>query len=65
MLRKGIRVDSVSLSTILGICAKGVSSSVCDDSRGLSTNGQGKLIHNLAIKLGLERDLHLSNSLLD
>jgi len=65
MLRKGIRVDSVSLSTILGICAKGVSFGVCDDSRGLSTNAQGKQIHTLAVKHGFERDLHLSNSLLD
>lgn len=65
MLRKGICVDSVSLSTILGICAKGVSFGVCDDSRGLSTNAQGKQIHTLAVKHGFERDLHLCNSLLD
>ncbi|KAL5098742.1 hypothetical protein RYX36_003069 [Vicia faba] len=65
MLRKGIRVDSVSLSTVLGICAKGVSFDVCDDSHGFLTNGQGKQIHTLAIKVGFERDLHLCNSLLD
>ncbi|XP_058778357.1 pentatricopeptide repeat-containing protein At4g20770 [Vicia villosa] len=66
MLRKGIRVDSVSLSTILGICVKGVSFDVCDDDgRGFSTNAQGKQIHTLAIKVGFERDLHLCNSLLD
>lgn len=46
-----IRVDSVSLSTILGVCAKGGS--------------EGKQVHTLLMKLGFERDLHLSNSLLD
>ncbi|XP_004511497.1 pentatricopeptide repeat-containing protein At4g20770 [Cicer arietinum] len=69
MLRKGICVDSVSLSSILGICAKGVSGNreigISDNSCGLSTNAQGKQIHTLSVKLGFEKDLHLCNSLLD
>ncbi|XP_027362562.1 pentatricopeptide repeat-containing protein At4g20770-like [Abrus precatorius] len=69
MLRKGVHVDSVSLSSILGVCAKGgfgerdIGS--CDHCHGFSMNAQGKQVHTLSIKLGFERDLHLSNSLLD
>ncbi|CAJ1927038.1 unnamed protein product [Sphenostylis stenocarpa] len=59
MLRKGVPVDSVSLSSILGVCANG------ERDIDLSTNAQGRLIHTLSIKLGFERDLHLCNSLLD
>ncbi|KAF7836502.1 pentatricopeptide repeat-containing protein [Senna tora] len=56
MLRKGIHIDSVSLSTILGVCSKG----------GFEEIGlYGKEIHTLSIKLGFEKDLHLNNSLLD
>jgi len=63
MLRKGVPVDSVSLSSILGVCARGERDiGLC---HGLSSNAQGKQMHTLSIKLGLERDLHLCNSLLD
>ncbi|KAL3039947.1 hypothetical protein AAZX31_01G213700 [Glycine max] len=63
MLRKGIRVDSVSLSSMLGVCAKGERDvGLC---HGISTNAQGKQMHTLSVKLGFERDLHLCNSLLD
>ncbi|XP_061374167.1 pentatricopeptide repeat-containing protein At4g20770 [Gastrolobium bilobum] len=69
MLRKGIRIDSVSLSSILGVCAKGgfgeVEIGSCDHSHGFSTNALGKQIHTLSVKLGFERDLHLNNSMLD
>jgi len=63
MLRKGVPVDSVSLSSILGVCAKGERDiGIC---HGLLCNAQGKQMHTLSIKLGFERDLHLCNSLLD
>ncbi|KAK7266060.1 hypothetical protein RIF29_18700 [Crotalaria pallida] len=69
MLRKGVHVDSVSLSSVLSVCAKGGSGEredgVSDQSHGLSTYTQGNDIHALSVKLGFERDLHLSNSLLD
>ncbi|KAL2347287.1 hypothetical protein Fmac_001287 [Flemingia macrophylla] len=56
MLRKGVSVDSVSLSSILGVCARGERDSI---------DSQGKQMHALSVKLGFESDLHLSNSLLD
>ncbi|XP_057420442.1 pentatricopeptide repeat-containing protein At4g20770 [Lotus japonicus] len=64
MLRKGIPVDSVSLSSILGVCAKGGSG---EREKFLSdySHVQGEQIHALSVKLGFESDLHLSNSLLD
>ncbi|KAK7307922.1 hypothetical protein VNO77_41405 [Canavalia gladiata] len=69
MLRKGIRIDSVSLSSILGVYAKGGFGErdigPWDHCHGFSTNEQGRQVHTLSIKLGFERDLHLSNSLLD
>ncbi|KAJ0592030.1 putative tetratricopeptide-like helical domain superfamily [Helianthus annuus] len=58
MHRTGIRIDAISLSSILGVCARsGIHES------GSSVNGQQ--LHGLTIRLGLEEDLHLSNSLLD
>nr|KYP52651.1 Pentatricopeptide repeat-containing protein At4g20770 family [Cajanus cajan] len=47
MLRKGIRVDSVSLSSVLGVCAKG------ERDVGLCHNAQGKQMHALSVKLGV------------
>ncbi|KAI3732113.1 hypothetical protein L1987_63310 [Smallanthus sonchifolius] len=51
MHRIGVRVDAISLSSVLGVCARS------------GINGQQ--LHGLTIRLGLEKDLHLSNSLLD
>ncbi|KAK7308912.1 hypothetical protein RJT34_05243 [Clitoria ternatea] len=72
MLRKGIRLDSVSLSSVLGVCAKGgpgrrdVEVDLSDHHcHGLSSKVHGRQIHALSVKLGFEKDLHLSNSLLD
>lgn len=67
MLRKGICVDSVSLSSILGVCARGTcgESDLYDQSDGFCCNMNGKQVHCLTIKLGFEGDLHLNNSLLD
>ncbi|KAF1861302.1 hypothetical protein Lal_00014028 [Lupinus albus] len=69
MLRKGIRVDSVSLSSVLNVCAKGGfgerGDGFYDQSQSFSYFAQGKHIHALSVKLGFESDLHLSNSLLD
>ncbi|KAL4564276.1 hypothetical protein LXL04_028336 [Taraxacum kok-saghyz] len=53
MHRIGIQIDAISMSSILGVCAR-------------SENNQlGQQFHGLTIRLGIERDLHLSNSLLD
>lgn len=67
MLRNGIHIDSVSLSSILGVCSKGGFEEIgfYGQNYGFSPTVQGKAIHTLSIKLGFERDLHLSNSLLD
>ncbi|KAB1219650.1 hypothetical protein CJ030_MR3G011090 [Morella rubra] len=67
MCRKGIHIDSVSLSSILGACAGRISREVCDDDLDdiLSSNVHGQQVHGLTIKRGFERDLHLNNSLLD
>ncbi|GJQ97105.1 pentatricopeptide repeat-containing protein [Tanacetum coccineum] len=51
MRRSGVKIDAVSLSSILGVCARN------------SVNGEQ--LHGLTIRLGLDNDLHLSNSLLD
>lgn len=67
MLRNRIHVDSVSLSSVLGVCTRGG----CWEfglhrSNGvLSSNVHGQQVHCLTIKLGFETDLHLNNSLLD
>ncbi|GMI84974.1 hypothetical protein like AT4G20770 [Hibiscus trionum] len=69
MCRKGVRIDSVSLSAVLTVCAKGgeYGESGCSaDSDRLSCNVVlGEQVHGLAIKLGFENDLYFSNSLLD
>ncbi|EEF28615.1 pentatricopeptide repeat-containing protein, putative [Ricinus communis] len=64
MCRQGICIDSVSLSSVLGVCTKG-GCGESDQSDGSLRNALGKLAHGLAIKLGFESDLHLCNSLLD
>ncbi|CAH1449373.1 unnamed protein product [Lactuca virosa] len=53
MHRIGIQIDAISMSSILGVCARS------------GNNELGQQFHDLTIKLGLEKDLHLSNSLLD
>lgn len=67
MLRKGIHIDSISLSSILGVCAKGGfrEFNIFDQHDRYSSNVSGKQVHCLTIKLGFEEDLHLNNSLLD
>ncbi|KAK9069286.1 hypothetical protein SSX86_013402 [Deinandra increscens subsp. villosa] len=58
MHRIGIRIDAISLSSILGVCGRsGINES------GSTVNGQQ--LHGLTVRLGFEKDLHLSNSLLD
>lgn len=61
MYRIGIHVDSISLSSVLGVFAR----SGIKQTSGLLCSVHGQLIHGLTIKLGFERDLHLGNSLLD
>lgn len=66
MCRKGVRIDSVSLSSMLGVCAKGCGEfGVYDHIDGIPSNVNGQQIHGLTVKLGFEGDLHLNNSLLD
>ncbi|KAI4332376.1 hypothetical protein L6164_017291 [Bauhinia variegata] len=67
MLRKGLHIDSVSLSSILGVCTKGGFGEIglSRHNDGFSFNVPGEELHGLSIKLGFETDLHLSNSLLD
>jgi pentatricopeptide repeat protein len=67
MCRKGIRIDSVSLSSTLGACARGVCGEFGQDDPTdvLSSNIHGRQVHGLLIKHGFERDLHSNNSLLD
>uniref|UniRef100_A0A2N9HS47 Pentacotripeptide-repeat region of PRORP domain-containing protein n=1 Tax=Fagus sylvatica TaxID=28930 RepID=A0A2N9HS47_FAGSY len=67
MCRKGIRIDSISLSSILGVCARGICGDFDQDDLNamLSSNVHGQQVHGLTIKLGFKRDLHLNNSLLD
>lgn len=67
MHRVGISIDSVSLSSVLGVCAKSSFEDfvVFNDNDGNWHNVHGKQIHGLVIKLGFERDLQLNNSLLD
>ncbi|CAN0911638.1 Pentatricopeptide repeat-containing protein At4g20770 [Linum grandiflorum] len=60
MCRKGIRVDSVSLSSVLGVCAKETGQNDSKDG-----NIHGKQVHGLGIRLGFDTNLHLGNSLLD
>lgn len=67
MHRTGISVDSISLSSLLGVCARSGSREfgVTNQTDGMSSNAHGQQTHGLTIKLGFERDLHLNNSLLD
>ncbi|KAL5577825.1 hypothetical protein UlMin_019524 [Ulmus minor] len=67
MLRKEIHIDSVSLSSILGVCAKGGfrEFDLYDQNDRFCCNVSGQQVHCLTIKLGFEGDLHLNNSLLD
>ncbi|GFY88802.1 pentatricopeptide repeat (PPR) superfamily protein [Actinidia rufa] len=67
MVRTGIRIDSVWLSSVLGVCARGGAGEFCDSSEtcGIPSCMHGQQIHGLTVKLGFERDLHLINSLLD
>ncbi|KAI3496174.1 hypothetical protein L1887_38528 [Cichorium endivia] len=53
MHKIGIKIDAISMSSILGVCARSL------------IDGLGQQFHGLIIRLGLEKDLHLSNSLLD
>nr|GMD33004.1 pentatricopeptide repeat-containing protein At4g20770 [Ipomoea batatas]GME03651.1 pentatricopeptide repeat-containing protein At4g20770 [Ipomoea batatas] len=67
MQRNGFRIDSVSLSSVLRVCAKGDGGDfVIDDINAWYTcNVPGKQVHSLVVKLGFESDLRLCNSLLD
>ncbi|CAL1402712.1 unnamed protein product [Linum trigynum] len=67
MCRKGVRVDSVSLSSVLGVCSRGTSGEAAfnDQRDRFASNLHGKQVHGLAIKLGFQNGLHLGNSLLD
>ncbi|XP_058105464.1 pentatricopeptide repeat-containing protein At4g20770 [Magnolia sinica] len=67
MHRNGIPIDSVALSSILGVCARGEDGElgVSNQCFGPWSNTNGQQIHALVIKLGFESDLHVGNSLID
>ncbi|XP_022718533.1 pentatricopeptide repeat-containing protein At4g20770 [Durio zibethinus] len=69
MHRKRVRMDSVSLSAVLNVCAKGgeYGEFGCyeENDRFLYNVVLGEQVHGLSVKLGFECDLFLSNSLLD
>ncbi|KAI4365234.1 hypothetical protein MLD38_021234 [Melastoma candidum] len=67
MRRRGICIDAVSLSSALGMCSSGRLDTYADDGGKERFLGVvcGQQIHCLTIKLGLDGDLHLNNSLLD
>ncbi|GMH07406.1 hypothetical protein Nepgr_009246 [Nepenthes gracilis] len=67
MHRTRICIDAISLSCILGICATGKSggSGLSHQNDSLLAKVNGQLIHCLSIKLGIDNDFHLMNSLLD
>ncbi|KAK9267908.1 hypothetical protein L1049_010345 [Liquidambar formosana] len=67
MHRSRICIDSVSLSAVLGVCAREGcgESGLHDQCDRFSCNVHGQQVHGLTLKLGFERDLHLSNSMLD
>ncbi|KAL6991505.1 hypothetical protein U1Q18_009618 [Sarracenia purpurea var. burkii] len=67
MYRTGIRIDSISLSSVLGVCARGGMGEFCftSETYGFPSYIHGQQIHGLTVKLGFESDLHLNNSLLD
>ncbi|XP_009133906.1 pentatricopeptide repeat-containing protein At4g20770 [Brassica rapa] len=62
MCEKGVKVDPVCLSNILRISAPGEE---CESLNEINRNVLGKQIHSLMLRLGLQGDLHLSNSLLE
>lgn len=64
MLKKEVCIDSVLLSSVLGVCARDRCGEY-DREDGFLSNVHGRQIHGLLVKLGFDRDLHLSNSLLD
>ncbi|OUZ99416.1 Pentatricopeptide repeat [Macleaya cordata] len=67
MHRRGIRIDQVAFSSILGVCAKGelCESSFSNRNSCFSVNLYGQQVHGLIMKLGFETDLHVGNSLID
>ncbi|XP_077242864.1 pentatricopeptide repeat (PPR) superfamily protein [Tasmannia lanceolata] len=62
-----VRIDSVALSSVLGVCAKEDCGElgICNQSFGAWANPHGQQVHSLSIKLGFESELHLGNSLID
>nr|DAD43614.1 TPA_asm: hypothetical protein HUJ06_001844 [Nelumbo nucifera] len=63
----GIQIDSVSISSILSVCARGGSGEPNGPSPryGIQCNIHGLQVHGFIIKFGFEMDLHVNNSLLD
>ncbi|XP_057984075.1 pentatricopeptide repeat-containing protein At4g20770 [Malania oleifera] len=65
--RNGVNIDSVALSSILGVLTRGGTKDFgpCDQGGEVSYSLHGQQVHCITVKLGFEIDLHLSNSLLD
>ncbi|XP_030549195.1 pentatricopeptide repeat-containing protein At4g20770 isoform X2 [Rhodamnia argentea] len=66
MCRQGICIDSIALSSVLGVCSSGEYDESFLDScgGGLSCILQGQQMHSLMIKLGCGNDIHLSNAII-
>ncbi|KAL5716247.1 hypothetical protein ACHQM5_017966 [Ranunculus cassubicifolius] len=67
MHRNGIKMDPVAFSSVLGVCARGEAgeSSICDETHRCPSNRYGLQVHGLAMKFGVEEDVHVGNSLID
>ncbi|KAI6706074.1 hypothetical protein NL676_009036 [Syzygium grande] len=66
MCRRGIPIDAISLSSVLGVCSSGGYDESFLDScgGGHSCILQGQQVHSLVIKLGYGSDIHLSNAII-
>ncbi|XP_026423695.1 pentatricopeptide repeat-containing protein At4g20770-like [Papaver somniferum] len=65
MHKKGIRIDPIAFSSIIGICAKRESCFPNENSVFSSRNFYGQGVHSLIMKVGFETNLHVANSLID
>ncbi|KAF5200363.1 Pentatricopeptide repeat-containing protein [Thalictrum thalictroides] len=67
MHRKGIRIDPVAFSSILGVCARGEAGEPkgSDEKCEFPSYRYGQQVHGLTSKFGCEGDIHVGNSLID
>ncbi|CAM8930002.1 unnamed protein product [Rhodiola kirilowii] len=65
MHKSGAQIDSVMLSSVLGLFSRGDSGVFEMDDLGKNSLFITQQVHTLVTKLGFEQDLHLTNTLLD